>query len=110
MDDITKYTKDTPIKDIIEDVLWESYNKHSDLSYSLLNDEIDIVDKALRQFAKEIGIIETSNKKLELICFSNSPSYIKFYDINNDFCYDYYSLSESDTRYIDIQITKWFKK
>ena len=71
MHDITKYTEQTSIKQIIKDVLWQSYSKHSELSNYLIKDEIEIVDKALKQFSKEVGIIKTKNSAFELVCFQN---------------------------------------
>jgi len=61
MNNVAKYTKQTSIKHSIKYALWQSYSKHSELSYYLLEDEIDIVDEALKQFSKEIRIIETKD-------------------------------------------------
>ena len=108
-DDIIKYTKQTPIKNIIDDVLSQSYSKHSDLSHYLLEEEIDVVDDAIRQFALEIGDIKMKNKVLKMICFSNYPSYIKFYDINTDTYINYYDLEEIDRRYVEKSIEKWMQ-
>ncbi len=110
MNNIEKYTKLTTVHQIIKDVLWQSYSKHSELSHRLLESEIDIVDKALKQFAQDIGIIKTKNKKFELVCFENYPSYIKFRDIDDDNYIDYYDLEEIDRRYIDITVDKWLEK
>ncbi len=107
MKDIIKYKKSTPIKEIIEEVLWQSYSKHSDLSEYLLKEEIDIVDKAIKEFASQMGIIKTKDKKFEMSCFENSPAYIKFYDLENEKNIDYYDLAEIDRRYIDMKIDKW---
>ena len=109
MCNVAKYTKQTSIKQIIKDVLWQSYSKHSELSYYLLEDEIDIVDEALKQFSKEIGIIETKDNIFKLVCFQNYPSYIKFYDLNNDKYISYYDLEEIDRRCIDKKIEQWLK-
>ena len=110
MNNIEKYTKLTTVQQIINDVLWQSYSKHSELSHTLLENEIDIVDKALKQFAQEIGIIKTKNKKFKLVCYENHPSYIKFHNLDDDNYIDYYDLKEIDTRYIDIVINKWLEK
>ena len=110
MNNIEKYTKQTTIQQIIKDVLWQSYSKHSELSQKLLENEIAIVEKAIRQFAQEVGIIKTKNKKFKLVCFQNYPSYIKFHNIVNDDYINYYDLEEIDKRYIDTMINQWLEK
>jgi hypothetical protein len=110
MNNIEKYTKLTTVQQIINDVLWQSYSKYSELSHTLLENEIDIVDNALRQFVEEIGIIKTKNKKFKLVCFENYPSYIKFYNLDDNNYINYYDLKEIDIRYIDIVINKWLEK
>ena len=108
--EIEKYTKEMSIQEIVKDILFQSYSKHSELSYHLLESEVNIIDNALNIFTQDIDIIETKNNKFKLVCFQNHSSYIKFYNIKTNEYISYYDLEEIDRRYIDISIDKWLEK
>ena len=106
MNDIIRYTNETPIVDIINELGYLFYHKHCSWRHTMLDEEIPVIEKAIKQFAEEIGEIQSKSKTWGVVCFGD---YVKFKNLHNNDCLSYFDLEEIDKRYIDLSIAKWKK-
>lgn len=104
MENIVRYTNKTPIVDIISDLGSNFYHKDCDWKNRMLDEEIPIIEKAIRQFSKELGEIKSRNTTWKTLCFDY---YIKFENLDNGDWLSYFDLEEVDRRYIELSIEKW---
>ena len=107
MEKIIRYTKITPITRVISDFRELFYSKHNDWVQQVLDEEIPIIKKSMKQFVQQLGIIQTKNTAWKAIYFDSSSSYIKFENLNDSSLVSYYDMTELDRRYIDLKIDKW---
>ena len=85
------------------------YSKHNDVYNGLLEDEIALVENALKEFVIQLGNISGDNKNWEAICVGLCQYYIAFREVGKEEWELYDDLKELDRRYVDYAIDQFLE-
>ena len=109
MKDIVRYTSQTPVKEIIDEFRYSLYSKHSDRTFNLLDEEVPWIERAMKTFVEQIGLVQSRSVTWKAVYVNASTPYIGFENVKDGSFTRYYDMEEIDRRYIDSAIDEWVK-